>query len=230
MKVYIIYGEGLFSRVLPRLRGIKPETDALKEQAPRSAFAARLLVSFVLLSGIWLFSCQSKPLVADNSPQATATPPLPPAPVAAPIAAPIAAPVEKEPEIFDPASVTQEEYNAVKTDIQAFIANLNRVIKRKDYKDWVAYLGTAYFDRISSPEFLNAISRSSPRLQSRNIVLKSAEEYFLEVVVPSRANDHVDDIAFVTHTRIKAYTINARKERLRLYDLEYTGNGWKIIN
>jgi uncharacterized protein YigE (DUF2233 family) len=49
-------------------------------------------------------------------------------------------------------------------------------------------------------------------------------------VVPSRANDRVDDISFVSPQRIKVYTVNNKGERLRLYDLENLGNGWKIIN
>jgi hypothetical protein len=48
--------------------------------------------------------------------------------------------------------------------------------------------------------------------------------------VPSRANDRVDDIEFISQKRVKAYTVSQKGERLRLYDLEKTNEGWKIIN
>jgi hypothetical protein len=64
---------------------------------------------------------------------------------------------------------------------------------------------------------------------SKRRTLKSLEDYFLYVVVPSRDNDHVDDIEFVTQSRVKAYTETPKGQR-RLYDLESSGNTWKIIN
>jgi uncharacterized protein YigE (DUF2233 family) len=42
--------------------------------------------------------------------------------------------------------------------------------------------------------------------------------------------NHVDDIVFISETRVKAYTLNTQKQRLRLFDLERDGSGWKIIN
>jgi uncharacterized protein YigE (DUF2233 family) len=50
------------------------------------------------------------------------------------------------------------------------------------------------------------------------------------VVVPSRANDRVDDIEFASQKRVKAYTVTPNGTRLRLYDLEHIGDQWKIIN
>jgi hypothetical protein len=137
--------------------------------------------------------------------------------------------VPAEPEVFDPLTVSQEEYDSTKVDIQGLIKDLNRIIRNKNYNQWIARLDKSYFDRINSEEFLAAVS-SQPSLKNRKIVLRSAKDYFLEVVVPSRANDRVDDIDFITHTRVKAYTIKEDGIRLRLYDLENFENGWKIIN
>jgi hypothetical protein len=184
----------------------------------------RFVKIFLLLCGVLFISCRSAPVPVNAPPEETA-----PAPVLVE-EAPLQIEEKPEEEAFDPASISQEEYDTVKVDIQALINNLNQIIRRKDYNAWASNLGKAYFDRISSPEFLTRTSESSQRLKNQNIVLKNAREYYLEVVVPSRANDRVDDIVFVTHTRVKAYTINAKKERLRLYDLENSGDGWKIVN
>ena len=130
---------------------------------------------------------------------------------------------------FDPSSISQEQKNNAKMEIQQLIEQLNSIIKAKNYNAWVTYLSSDYFSVISSPEYLNRISQSTV-LVKQNIVLKSARDYFNHVVVPARTNDRVDEIEFESQNRVKAYTVSNKGERLRLYDLEKTGNEWKIIN
>jgi hypothetical protein len=151
-------------------------------------------------------------------------------PEAVPPEEPEAAPAADEEADFDPSEVTQEEFDNTMVDVREFIHGLNTIVRGRDYDGWVAHLGPSYFAQISSPEFLLRVSQSSERLRARGIVLSSPRDYFLQVVVPSRTNDKVDDIEFLGHRRVKAYTINAKGQRLRLYDLEDLGNGWRIIN
>jgi hypothetical protein len=74
-------------------------------------------------------------------------------------------------------------------------------------------------------------------LTSRKIVLKTLNDYFTHVVVPSRSNSKVDEIEFTDTNTVKVYYIERRKNennefetrRLRLYELIKTGNTWKII-
>jgi hypothetical protein len=157
-------------------------------------------------------SCQSKPAANEE-----------PVPEAAP--ATIEVPVEE----FNPDSISQEVFDSTKTDVQHFIQSLNSIIRSRDYKTWISHLGDEYFAEKSSPGYLAQISEQ-PRLKTQKIVLNSPQDYFIHVVVPSRANDRVDDIEFVSPTRVKAYTVTANGQRLRLYDLESEGNTWKIIN
>jgi hypothetical protein len=132
---------------------------------------------------------------------------------------------------FDPGSISQAVFDSTKTDVQHLIENLNSIIRSRDYTSWVSYLGEDYFKAISSPEYLSRISESA-RLKTQKIVLQSPTDYFIHVVVPSRANDRVDDIEFVSQRRVKAFTITEKGQRLRLYDLEKSDveDGWKIIN
>jgi hypothetical protein len=132
-------------------------------------------------------------------------------------------------EAFDPTSITQEEFDTTKFEVQQLIQKLNGIIKAKNYTNWVSYLGTDYFKLISSSEYLDRINRTE-RMRKANLVLRNARDYFNNVVVPSRANDRVDDIEFISQKRVKAYTVSQKGERLRLYDLEKTNEGWKIIN
>jgi hypothetical protein len=175
------------------------------------------LLTIVLLT--LLLSCGSGP-ATEEIPEARSEEP---AAVETPVEEPDTA------DSFDPLSISQEVFDTTKNDVQKLLTDLNRIIKAKNYNTWVSHLGQAYLEKISSEEFLASVS-AQPYLKNNKITLTSPKDYFDKVVVPSRTNDHVDDIAFVSKNRVKVYTINDRGERLRLYDLENLGDGWKIIN
>ncbi|MDR1389257.1 MAG: hypothetical protein LBJ31_04710 [Treponema sp.] len=142
-------------------------------------------------------------------------------------------PVRTNPDADDPAfdrgSISKEEFDTAKSEVQALILRLNGIIRARDYDAWVSYLTDDYLRVISSPENLEAVSKNSERLVQQGKVLTSSQEYFTFVVVPSRANDRVDDIQFRGKNRVTAYTIVGGGRRLRLYDLERTREGWKIL-
>lgn len=135
--------------------------------------------------------------------------------------------------VFDSSSVSQEYYISTRDDVRHFIEELNQIIRNRNYDAWKASLSTEYFEELSSPENLQAMSEQ-PAMRTRRIVLRTPEDYFLNVVVPSRANLRVDDIEFISRNRVKAFTVTTNsageEQRLRLYDLERTGNSWTIIN
>jgi len=136
-------------------------------------------------------------------------------------------------ENFNPSTVTREYYDTTMDEVRHFINDLNRVISTRNYNLWRAALSDGYFNEISSQENLQKVSEQ-PAMRTRRIVLRTPEDYFLNVVVPSRANSRVDDIEFISRNRVKAFTITTNSagevQRLRLYDLEKIGNTWKIIN
>jgi hypothetical protein len=136
-------------------------------------------------------------------------------------------------EVFDPKKVTQEQYQSTMAEVQKFIEEQNRIIKSKNFEAWKKSLSAEYFAGISSAENLKQLSEQ-PGMKSRKIVLKTAQDYFTNVVVPSRADLHVDEIEFLSANRVKAFTVTTTKageeQRLRLYDLEKIGNSWTIIN
>jgi PBP1b-binding outer membrane lipoprotein LpoB len=136
-------------------------------------------------------------------------------------------------EVFDPTKITKEQYLFTMEEVQKFIEEQNEIIKNKNFDAWKLSLSNEYFAEISSERNLRRISEQ-PAMKSRKITLKTARDYFEHVVVPSRADLHVDEIEFVSVSRVKAFTImiNATGEerRLRLYDLEKANNTWIILN
>lgn len=136
-------------------------------------------------------------------------------------------------EYFDPSTITQEYHDLTMEEVRVFIDELNRVIARRNFNAWKAALATRYLNEISSPENLRQVSEH-PAMTTRKIVLRTAEDYFMNVVVPSRTNSRVDAIEFISRNRVKAFTIMTSRtgetQRLRLYDLEKIDGVWKIIS
>jgi hypothetical protein len=166
-------------------------------------------------------------LMACNSTPATPTEEMSPA-------------VEEQPQIAESGSnsvvVTREVYDFTLADVKAFVHHLNSLIQTKKYDNWKATLSDRYFNYLSSAEFL-ANASESPLLSSKKIVLKTLNDYFTHVVVPSRSNSRADEIEFTDTNTVKVYYIERRKNdnneietrRLRLYELIKAGNTWKII-
>jgi hypothetical protein len=184
------------------------------------------LVTAVLIA-FFAFSCGSEPPAPAKPVPVQAAEPS--GPVESPRQESAEAPEQPAAGTFDPTSITQEEYDVTKAEVQQLIQKLNGIIRGKNYAGWVSYLEEDYFRLISSREYLDRINKTE-RMKKANLVLYNARDYFNNVVVPSRANDRVDDIEFVSQNRVKAYTVSQKGERLRLYDLEKTNEGWKIIN
>jgi hypothetical protein len=199
-------------------------------------------VGLLLLPVILVLSCGSKPppTVEPAHPAEVTQAVIQPPPPAYPLN------VEAAPEsheVFDPTHVSAEKYTTTMHDIQDLISDLNRIIRAKNYFEWLGYLSNAYLGEISSEEFLTEkteelynrdmivasnTGRNPRQVQKR--ILKNPRDYFDNVVVPSRTNDHVDDIDFVSEFQIKAYTVDTRGNRLILYNLELIGNKWMIMH
>jgi hypothetical protein len=198
----------------------------------------RLLQAVVLIA--FIVSCEGEPQAQKTPPPtapvspATVSPTGPPAPVPAQPATPApVGPVRTQtpsPSLgisFDQNNVSKQEHDIALSEVQQLIRTLNSIIKAKNYDAWLSYLHPDYQELITSGEYLNRINNSQ-RFKSANMEITSARDYFDKVVVPSRANDRVDDVEFVARNRVKAYFIN-RGNKLRLYDLEKTNSGWKIV-
>jgi hypothetical protein len=130
---------------------------------------------------------------------------------------------------FDPKNPPEEIYAATMLDIQGFVRDLDILIKAKNYDEWLKLLSPEYHELISSGEFLDTVSQQ-PRLKSQNIVLQNSRDYFLNVVVTSRADLRAHDIEFLTMTRVMVFTISQKGQRIRIYTLDRTPDSWEIVD
>jgi hypothetical protein len=137
-------------------------------------------------------------------------------------------------------SLKQESYEQVFYEVKAFVENINLIIQSRNYSKWREALSEERLKEISSPAFLASVSNMNS-MRRRGVVLKTVNDYFLYVVVPSRANSQVDKIEILDNNRVKVFYMQTRKvegnnneERtetvpLLVYELAKNGNSWKII-
>jgi hypothetical protein len=127
---------------------------------------------------------------------------------------------------FNPNSISKEEKEKVREDINVYVHQLNAIIRRKDYNEWLKHLSPDWQNYLASRQNLLQASQAQ-RIRDSGIVLKSLFDYFINVVYPARQNLRIDDIEFVDENRVKAYMINSG-QRLRVYELERSGDTWRI--
>jgi hypothetical protein len=123
---------------------------------------------------------------------------------------------------------TQEIYDITFNMIDTLISKLNDVIRNREYDTWLGYLTDEYRAEKSDPAFLMELS-SQPTLAAHKIILKSLNDYFYYVIVPSRANSKLDGIVFVNDSRVKAMSTLYGKSVI-LYNLVKIDGEWKIGN
>jgi len=164
-----------------------------------------------------------------NPPAAAAAEPVTVA-AATPAAVPPAAdPVSDEDTVvaqFDTVTITKQTFKITKTEIQLVVEDLNKITFSKDYERWQTYLTDEYRQNFSDPAILEKVSASLP---VKGIQLRTLKDYFTYVFVPSRQNMRVDDIQFVSPTRVYVIMEIAPKSPAAIYILEKTAGGWKLV-
>lgn len=159
---------------------------------------------------------------ADPAPEPMPEPESTPEPTPEPVSEPTP---EPEPEAT-PFAVTREIYDQTFNEVQGTIRELNRIIAARDFEGWQAYLTIRYRETYSDPKTLERSSQSAV-LQRNEIVLRSLRDYFLYVVVPSRANARLSDIVFRSANEVEA-VMEVNNQRYLLYSLSREGASWKI--
>lgn len=189
-----------------------------------------------------LLSCSSPPETPEENPPVQTLPPVPgPEDVTEGPEPAVAVPAETEdiPQddgdevvaMVDSVAITKEAFNQTKSEIEIVVEDLNAITRKQDYARWLTYLDPEYRKMLSSRSWLAGVSRSLPRaLQERHVRLYTLEDYFDYVFVPSRQNIRVDDIQFITPSRVYVIMEMAQGQRAAVYILEKNGNGsWKLV-
>jgi hypothetical protein len=172
-----------------------------------------VLCILVVLGGLSLFSCgTTEPETVQRTPE---SPPPEPPPAKAPV---IIAEDETE--------ISQEDYEKTFAEVEKAIEELNGIIRAGDYKKWEEHLTQDFVKEVLSPQNLEQLN-DQPLLKRNNIKIKTLNDYFIYVVVPSRASVQLDDLVPSDANRVKAF-MNIRDSRVLIYQLEKVADNWKI--
>ena len=143
---------------------------------------------------------------------------------------------EKSQQVQEPAVVekpveeakpTKKDKEIAKSEIEEVVKKLNEITAKKDYGRWRYWLSKDYIKEFSKPEVLKKTSEGLPsNLKGKQ--LKSIEDYFYYVFVPSRQNGRVDDIVYLTPTKVRVLKITATQS-LIFYNLEKIDDRWLLV-
>lgn len=128
---------------------------------------------------------------------------------------------------FEGVSITKKEKEIAKSEIEEVVKKLNEITAKKDYGRWRYWLSTEYKKEFSKPEVLKKISEELPA-NLRGKQLKTIEDYFYYVFVPSRQNGRVDDIEYLTPTKVRVWKIEPTR-KLIFYNLEKIDDRWLLV-
>jgi hypothetical protein len=124
-------------------------------------------------------------------------------------------------------SVSRELYNKTFDEVLHFLKEMDAIIAARDFKAWQAHCTPAYLAANSAPSRLRELSQK-PNLKDRRIVLKSLEDYFNFVFIPSRVETKLDKIDFIEKNRVKTIAVIDGQPYV-VYFLEKDENNlWKI--
>lgn len=128
---------------------------------------------------------------------------------------------------FEGVSITRKEKEIAKSEIEEVVKKLNEITAKKDYGRWRYWLSKDYIKEFSKPEVLKKISEEhSANLRGKQ--LKTIEDYFYYVFVPSRQNGRVDDIEYLTPTKVRVWKIEPTR-KLIFYNLEKIDDRWLLV-
>ena len=128
---------------------------------------------------------------------------------------------------FEGVSITKKDKEIAKSEIEEVVKKLNEITAKKDYGRWRYCLSKDYIKEFSKPEVLKKTSEGLPsNLKGKQ--LKSIEDYFYYVFVPSRQNGRVDDIVYLTPTKVRVLKITATQS-LIFYNLEKIDDRWLLV-
>lgn len=122
-------------------------------------------------------------------------------------------------EVISPDTFAEDKKAILQT-----IAELDVIMKNKDYNSWVGYVTPQSIEYWKQKSHLQAVSA---RLPGNRIQLKTLEDYFNWVFRLSRQNARVDEIRYISSKLVKAVQVDGNKDTI-YYQFEKQNGRWLI--
>ena len=121
-------------------------------------------------------------------------------------------------------SVSKEEFSADKKEILRIIKELSIIMSERNYEQWLTYIEPESKVYWSNPINLRKASKRLPIAGQR---LNNLYDYFIFVFVPSRRNQNVDEIRYVSRENIKAVQVRGAQDVV-YYNFRKINNTWMV--
>lgn len=120
--------------------------------------------------------------------------------------------------------VSKDTFENDKKLVLSTIDELAIVMKDRNYKLWCSYIDQESIDYWSRPVNLR---KAQKKLPIKGLQLKSLEDYFKFVFIPSRKESKVDEIRYVSKNYVKAIAVKDEQEVVYYY-FNKIGDKWMV--
>ena len=121
--------------------------------------------------------------------------------------------------------VTKEEFNEDKAAILKIIEELSVIMENKNVEGWLKYIEPESIKYYKNPVNLQ---KAQQKLPNKTVKLRSINDYFKYVFIPSRKRSKVDEIRYISKTSIKAVQVKTDKSIVVYYYFTKIGNQWFV--
>ena len=111
-------------------------------------------------------------------------------------------------------NISKATFEEDKAEILEIIEKLSAIMKHKDYAAWLNYLTPESITFWSNQQNLALVSQ---RLPIKNYRLKNLQDYFEKVFIPSRIGRVVDEIRYISTTKVKAVQYTEEQDIIYYY-------------
>ena len=128
-------------------------------------------------------------------------------------------------EMSPSSSVSKDTFEADRKDILSLIESLDAVMARKDFNRWKTFVEPSSLAYWQNPRNL---AKASSRLPVKGITIRTLEDYFNYVFIPSRKGRVVDQIRYINSESVKAIQVTKENSVIVYYNFIKTGGRWLI--
>ncbi|MFI3257351.1 MAG: hypothetical protein R3Y36_03520 [Spirochaetales bacterium] len=121
-------------------------------------------------------------------------------------------------------AVSFDTFQADKAEILAIINELDDVMKNRNFTSWKNYLTDSSVSYWSNRVNLQVLSTKLPQ---GGVTLRNISDYFLNMFIPSRIGQTIDEIRYVSSTQVKAVQVKNNKDII-YYEFIKSGDEWLI--
>ena len=121
--------------------------------------------------------------------------------------------------------VSEDTFKHDKQDILKIIDELSVIMEERKYKEWLKYVDQTSIDYWTQPKNL---TKAQKRLPVKGLRLRSLEDYFKFVFIPSRRGKNVTEIRYESDTYVKAVEVTEENGELIYYYFNKIKGEWKI--